>query len=164
MLLYFKIKNSRSFSETATLSMIADDTIDRLPQNIINANSKHILKTAVIYGANASGKSNLLKAFADGCIIVQNGISLERKQSTKNNTLYLPNKNHETNKSLPTCYTYGLLIDDIRYEYYFSNDASRIVEEKLLCYEEGKKYPTTLFKRIYLENKSENKYRSNSVL
>ncbi|MBM2815268.1 MAG: ATP-binding protein [Ignavibacteria bacterium] len=66
MLIQFSIRNFKTFKEKATLSLIASnyDTNTRETDNIIE-DSKHklrILKSAVIYGANASGKSRFIEA------------------------------------------------------------------------------------------------------
>jgi uncharacterized protein len=67
MLMEFSVGNYRSFKDVVTLSMLAapiDSSVEGLDKNNKFAPLKDIelLKSAVIYGANASGKSNLLKA------------------------------------------------------------------------------------------------------
>ncbi|WP_434685836.1 AAA family ATPase [Pseudanabaena minima] len=64
MLIEFNVENYRSFRDEANFSMVAakivskDKKLDQ--ENIIQVDSKlSLLKSAVIYGANASGKSNL---------------------------------------------------------------------------------------------------------
>lgn len=68
MLLQFSIKNFRTFKDKATLSLIASnyDKDTREDENIYPEEifGLRLLKSAVIYGANASGKSKLLDAFA----------------------------------------------------------------------------------------------------
>ena len=63
MICYFKTKNFRSFAEEVEFSMIAADYGDKLSENIIplEGYGVSVVKSAVIYGANASGKSNLEK-------------------------------------------------------------------------------------------------------
>ncbi len=68
MLVQFSVGNFRSFKEPVTLSMVAakikgkNEEIDC--NNIFNVNDNlDLLTSAGIYGANASGKSNLIKAF-----------------------------------------------------------------------------------------------------
>ena len=67
MLVEFNIENYRSFREDASFSLVAakisskNKNLDQ--ENVFRADSKlDLLKSAVIYGANASGKSNLLAA------------------------------------------------------------------------------------------------------
>ena len=66
MLLEFSVGNYRSFHGPVTLSMQAAKltaTDKRLDQgNVFQANGARLLRSAAIYGANASGKSNLVRA------------------------------------------------------------------------------------------------------
>lgn len=73
MLVRFKVKNFLSFRDEAEFSMMAAD-VESHPDHLIThegSTEKRILKTSVIYGANASGKSNFVKAldFARDLII-----------------------------------------------------------------------------------------------
>lgn len=66
MIIQFSVKNYRSFKETSTLSFIASnyDKDTKEEENIILVNKYklRLLKSAVIYGANASGKSKFIEA------------------------------------------------------------------------------------------------------
>lgn len=67
MLIEFSVGNYRSFKEKVTFSMVAANLVakdKKLDENnvfTVNEDLK-LLKSAAIYGANASGKSNLAKA------------------------------------------------------------------------------------------------------
>lgn len=63
MLLNYRLKNFRSFKDDTKISMIAglQRTFD---ENLIRKNDKRVLPSAVIYGANASGKSNIIMSLA----------------------------------------------------------------------------------------------------
>ena len=62
MLIQFSVQNYRSFREEQTLSLVAGKDATH-PDSLINCEGKFRLsKVASIYGANASGKSNLVKA------------------------------------------------------------------------------------------------------
>lgn len=64
MLLEFSVGNYRSIKDIATLSMVAAPINEHMDENTFSPNGKlRLLKSAVFYGANASGKSNLMKAF-----------------------------------------------------------------------------------------------------
>ena len=67
MLIEFSVKNFLSFKNKVTLSMEKGNGDENL-DNIIAKNGLELLKTAAIYGANASGKSNLFKAFSENGI------------------------------------------------------------------------------------------------
>src|SRR5437773_138605 len=64
MLVTFTVENFRSYREPMTLSLVPDpgtelsDNLFKVPEQELS-----LLRTAVIYGQNASGKSNLLSAF-----------------------------------------------------------------------------------------------------
>jgi AAA15 family ATPase/GTPase len=62
MLIEFSATNFLSFKNRATLSMVAssDDTLEE--SNVIATEKHRLVRSAVVYGANASGKSNLLAA------------------------------------------------------------------------------------------------------
>ena len=63
MLLQFNIENYLSFKDEAVLSLVGNKTTKELePNNISERDDLKILKTAAIFGANASGKSNLFSA------------------------------------------------------------------------------------------------------
>ena len=67
MLIEFKIGNFKSFKEPATFSMTAVNSIRSKnkmldKQNIFSINKQYeLIKSASIYGANASGKSSLIQ-------------------------------------------------------------------------------------------------------
>lgn len=62
MLLMFKVKNYTSFHQEAILDMRATAYVQH-PSHVIQINNKlGLLKTTALYGANASGKSNLISA------------------------------------------------------------------------------------------------------
>lgn len=62
MLLMFKVKNYTSFKEEAILDMRATAYVQH-PTHVIPVNDRlGLLKTMALYGANASGKSNLISA------------------------------------------------------------------------------------------------------
>ena len=61
MFLGFSVSNFLSFNETQTISMMASKVV-RHKEHILSGNGKRILKTGLIYGANAGGKSNLIRA------------------------------------------------------------------------------------------------------
>lgn len=64
MIIDFSVKNFRSIKEEQLFSMCAEKKSKYHTGNITYINNKiGVLKTAAIYGANASGKTNLLSAF-----------------------------------------------------------------------------------------------------
>lgn len=66
MLITFSIANFRSFAQEETFSMVASQRLSEHPTHLcaIPNSEEKALKTAVMYGANGAGKSNLFKALA----------------------------------------------------------------------------------------------------
>ena len=62
MLIQFSAENYLSIKDKVVLSLLASKDNEHPEHLIMDANKRH-LKSAVIYGANASGKSNVLNAF-----------------------------------------------------------------------------------------------------
>lgn len=67
MLIEFSVANYRSFKERVTLSMEAESRLSERDKSVDMRNIAHtphgdLLRVAGIYGANASGKSNLVRA------------------------------------------------------------------------------------------------------
>jgi AAA15 family ATPase/GTPase len=74
MLLQFSVENFLSFREPQVLSMLAAEGIDHPPHMVMEGpEGKKVLRCAAIYGANASGKSNLVKALEFGTNLVLKG-------------------------------------------------------------------------------------------
>jgi len=64
MLIRFSCENFSSFRDEIEFSMLAGRSRQH-PEHIVSDNKRDglkILKSAIVYGANASGKSNLVKA------------------------------------------------------------------------------------------------------
>ena len=62
MLIQFSVENYRSFKDKVVFSMLASKD-DEHPESVVSFGEKDkFLKSCVVYGANASGKSNLLSA------------------------------------------------------------------------------------------------------
>jgi len=77
MIVEFSVKNYRSIKDLQTLSFQATDIVsnqEKYPDvdknNIVDIGDMRLLKTVGIYGANASGKSNVVRAFLDFCKVV----------------------------------------------------------------------------------------------
>lgn len=73
MLIRFETKNFLSFKDKVEFSLIAGDK-RTMKNHIVQGKGIKILKTAVIYGANASGKSNLIKAIAFAKDLIVKGV------------------------------------------------------------------------------------------
>lgn len=133
MLINFTVGNYRSFKEKKTLSMEAT-AIKELKESVIVKEEYKLLPSAVIYGANSSGKSNLLKAVGKFREIVTTSSKLNSTDKL-DITPFLLNEN--TAKE-PSYFEVELLIDSTVYTYGFMADNERVHEEWLYA-KKGKK-------------------------
>src|SRR3989338_126559 len=93
MLIEFYVENYRSIREKASLSMVAtkDASLDKnLIKNVLKEDS--LLRSAVIYGANASGKTNILMALEFLRLLVLNSHNHQKGQNIKFMPFKLDNK------------------------------------------------------------------------
>ncbi len=158
MLIEFSVKNFLSFKDKVTLSMEKGNGDENI-HNVITKDGLNLLKTAVVYGANASGKSNLLKAFTCAILMVRNSnlIPVGGKWNFLKPFLF-----DETTKNNSSEFEFIFIINGIKYRYFFSADANKIYDEILDAYYTQK--PTNIFTRTktntYEFNKDANKLES----
>ena len=162
MLVEFRVKNFRSLRDELVLSLVASSDKTLLDTHALNTGLKaapHLLKSAVIYGANASGKSNLIKALQYMRGVVVESASLPPGQSFDR---LLPFKLDTTSSSQPTEFEVTFILDGVRYQYGFAMNAQRIVSEQLLVYKASK--PQRWFERHYDEQSGKDVYEFSSNL
>lgn len=87
MLIRYKFKNFRSFLNDAEISMTATSQTT-LSDNLIRLKQKRFLPSAVIYGANASGKSNIMLSLKILQTIIITGSISSSNDELKNLELY----------------------------------------------------------------------------
>jgi uncharacterized protein len=148
MLIEFRLKNFRSFREEAVLSFVASTAhkenhlthmVD-IPKDV-PFKVPGILKSAAVYGANASGKSNLIRALQ-----LMRGIVVESAGFQPNQKLNIqPFALDDKSKNLPSEMEVTFLKGGVRYQYGFTVNADRILSEWLLVYRTSK--PQTWFRR-----------------
>lgn len=140
MILEFSIANFLSFKDKVTFSMLANAT-NGLDDNYIISNDRRVLKTNAIYGANASGKTNLFK-------ILTIVISMLRSSNIVNINAKLPIVPFKFDKKTinkPSEFEIKFIVDDVRYVYGFIADTNKIHEEYLYYYPNGRE--TKIFDR-----------------
>jgi AAA15 family ATPase/GTPase len=129
MLVEFKVGNFRSFKDIVTLSMVASSDKEYMETNTIKVDDKlRLLKSAALYGANASGKSNLFKAMG----FMKKFISTSSKESLSTEKIPIEKflLSTETEK-LPSTFEIVFIINKIRYRYGFQVDSERVHNEWL---------------------------------
>ena len=138
MLIEFKFKNSRSFYSEQEFSMVASNIKD-LPENTISLNHipslKNVsgLKSAVIYGSNASGKSGFIISMLNAILIIKNSFKYDPGQTIFRQSFHSKERINEE-----TSYLFDFIVDDIRYIYSFACNSQHILNESLLAYTKGK--------------------------
>jgi uncharacterized protein len=140
MLLEFRLKNFRSFREEATLSLVASKDRELLESNTARpedgpaSSNLRFLRSAVIYGANASGKSNLIRALQLMRGVVVESASLRPEQLFN----VQPFRLDQSSAAEPTLFEVLLMLEGVRYQYGFTFTPQRIVSEWLFAYQTSK--------------------------
>jgi hypothetical protein len=146
MLIEFSVSNFRSFRERQTFSMVAAPKL-RKKENVFVPVVKGekipaLLKVAAIYGPNASGKSNLLKAMRIVRDIVDNPASEPLPAA--------PFRFDPLLAELPSRFEFHFICEEQRYKFDLAMKPERIVEERLTAFPMGKE--TLLYERLHTEN------------
>lgn len=126
MLLQFSVENFLSFREPQTLSMLAADGVEHPAHMVMEGpEGKKVLRCAAIYGANASGKSNLVKALEFGTNLVLNGTRAGESIGVR------PFKLDPGCKDRPGNFQWELAIAGKHYSYGFELSHSAVISEWL---------------------------------
>lgn len=146
MLIQFSVRNFRTFKEKATLSLIASnyDKETRETENISDKNiyNLRILKSAVVYGANASGKSKFIEAL----MFMKNFAIKSSKESQKGEEIDVePFKLNSESEKQPSEFEVIFLYKNEMFRYGFEVDKNKIVSEWL--YHKPKTKEVELFYR-----------------
>ena len=142
MLLQFKVKNFQSIKEEAILSMVPSSDKSH-PENLAHEGKRDALKSAAIYGANAAGKSAVIRAFVAAIMAV-------RTSDTRNITQKIPGMvpfkfDEETAQGPCSFEFYFVAQNGVPYRYGFTADADCVHEEYLYYYSSAR--PSRIFER-----------------
>ncbi len=138
MLIEMSVANFRSFRETQTFTLVKGKGDEMVATNTFNAaaaNNIALLRSAAIYGPNASGKSNLLLALQTmKQVVVESAINLHRGDKLP----VTPFRLSPDTRQHPSEFEATFLVNGVRYQYGFAATAERIHEEWLLAYPKGR--------------------------
>ncbi|MEM7657785.1 MAG: ATP-binding protein [Bacteroidota bacterium] len=138
MIVSFSVENYRSIHQSQELSLEAGSS-KAFFDNVVSVPAKpdplRLLKAAVVYGPNASGKSNLLRAFYALIWLVQHSADLSVGRSID---CYDPFRLAPKRATAPTSFTLVFVLDGVRYAYAISFDRTRILHERMTHYPEGR--------------------------
>lgn len=147
MLVELRVKNFRSLRDEQVLSLVASKDKTLTDTHTLETGLKaapSLVRSAVIYGANAGGKSNLIKALQ-----YMRGVVMESATVIQPGQTYgvQPFRLDAGSASQPTEFEVTFILDGVRYQYGFSMTAQRIVSEHLLVYKAFK--PQRWFERHF---------------
>lgn len=144
MLLEFTVRNFLSIKDEVTLNMIAskDDSFYNNTFSYENdRNDRRALKVAVLYGSNASGKSNILKAMN----FVSNFINKSHEMQQGKSISRIPFRLDTNCLDEPSEFKIIFIQSGIKYLYMFSVTETEVIEEYLYYYPNGRQ--STIFER-----------------
>lgn len=145
MFIEFSVSNFRSIKEKQVLSLSAAKGGELAESNTFGTDIGKLpmlLRSAVMYGANASGKSNTIRALGIMQFLVLNSFSALKEGQPIPVTPFLFDG---VSAQGPSEFEIIFLSEGTRYQYGFSATQQRITEEWLIAYPEGK--PQKWFER-----------------
>jgi uncharacterized protein len=147
MLLAFRAQNVRSFRERLEFSLeataLAEEGVPRgVPWREEGRHLVRVLPAAGVFGANASGKTNLLRVMDDMRRIVMHSF---RSHDPSGRIQRRPFRLDPACQRAPSRFEIDLVLHGIRHEYGFVVDDTRVIEEWAYRYPRGR--AATLFRR-----------------
>lgn len=154
MLIEFRLKNYKCFKEEQVLSFVASSDDTQLENLIVPGEGFKfkLLRSVVIYGANASGKSKMLEALHFMFQFVR--ASVRRKTGAPINVE--PFLFDKESRSLPSEFEVSFIHRGVRYQYGFSVNQKRVLGEYLYAAPKGRTVP--YFQRSWNVDKNEDDY------
>ena len=127
-ILSFTVENYRSIANRRSINFVPASIKDKPDTNIDVYEGKKYLRTIAIYGANSSGKSNLIRAIAAMGSIVRTSVKINEGEKLP----YDPFALIKGSEVKPTLFAIDFIHNDAIYQYGFSYTEDSIVEEWLI--------------------------------
>ncbi len=157
MIQEIKIKNFLSFKDEVTFSFEATkDKFAEEYQVVEVVPGVRLLRFAMVYGANASGKSNLLKAFEFLRAFWQ-----KQAKSVDDSTEVIPFLFDRTTPTEPSRFEMVFYVEGVKHHYLLELDENQVSLEKLCYYKSVQ--PTMLFVRKFKDGKSDITYNPSVI-
>ena len=157
MILEIRISNFFSIKEEVVLDMraanIKSKNARQLTDNIFSYNDIELLKTIVMYGANASGKSNIIRAIRFCSMMILNSAN-----HNENAVFNYQKFKFENYHNKPSNFFIRFIVDGIEYEYTFSLMQNRILTESLHFYPKGR------IKKVFIRNEEAGKTKKEKYI
>lgn len=151
MLIEFSVANFRSIRDRQTLTLVAGPGAEHADRNLIGSEKDtfRLLRSAVIYGPNAAGKSNLFRAALTLQQLVRlSAPAMQEGQAFDVSPFLLA---EESSKGPSEFEIVFIATDKVRYHYFCALDRERVWKEWLVAYPAGK--PQRWFEREYVAGK-----------
>ena len=138
MLIEFCVENYRSIKDEARLSLVAGPMREHLDTNVVIPSLKEggkvppLVRSAAIYGPNASGKTNLVMGLAAMREAVLHSSSRQDPLPVT------PFRLDATSRVQPTTFDVTIIVDGVRYQYGFSATSDAVSEEWLYAWPRGR--------------------------
>lgn len=147
MLIQFSVENFRSFRDQQVFSMVASPSRE-IPGNVYTGSNApsvpNLLTVSALYGPNASGKTNLIKAMSTVRNMVIDSVKYDSSREP------LPVKHFKLDDAMaskPSTFEVFFTSDNVKYQYGFSATSKRIYSEWLYAF--PKKARQKWFERFY---------------
>lgn len=153
----FKVENFLSFRDEVTLSFEASKEDYMEDSHVVEvAKGVRLLRMAVVYGANASGKSNLLQGLES-----IRDFWFDKKTDMDESTGFIPFLLDKETPDKPSKFELKFWVDDKKYWYTLEVDRKQVLAEKLYYYKSVQ--PSLLFSRDYENGQSVIKFNQQLV-
>ena len=157
MIQEFRAKNYLSFKDEAVLSFDATKEDYMEEQHVVQVSDDvRLLRLAVVYGANASGKSNLLQGLDE-----LRDFWFEKKDDMDESTGFVPFLLDQDTPGEPSKFELKFWVEGKKYWYLLEVDKKQVISEKLFYYKS--KQPTLLFARSLEDGRSVIKFNPQAV-
>lgn len=174
MLVQFRFNNYKCFKDETVFNVVASNYYREKMENLIQVPQYALLRTAAVYGANASGKTKLFQAFNFMREVVLTSADTQSNNWQKS---YAPFLLDTYSADQPSVFEVVFLMDDIQYRYGFELNGERIIAEwlfrkrskeiKVLEFDGG---PSVYYNEKYINRKIINNledakmFRANSLI
>ena len=174
MLVQFRFNNYKCFKDETVFNVVASNYYREKMENLIQVPQYALLRTAAVYGANASGKTKLFQAFNFMREVVLTSADTQSNNWQKS---YAPFLLVTYSADKPSVFEVVFLMDDIQYRYGFELNGERIIAEwlfrkrskeiKVLEFDGG---PSVYYNEKYINRKIINNledakmFRANSLI
>lgn len=141
MLIYFKVGNYKSIKDPIVLNFNAAAISEHTNSNVIEDESMPLLKSILLYGHNASGKSKILDAFVFfRWFVINSAIENQRNEIIDVESFKL----NTATVGKPSFFEASFIVGELKYRYGFEVDTDRVHKEWLMESKVTKEYPVFL--------------------